>query len=164
MSKAYQDLVDSYPLLFSKEEGESQFPISLFGFECDIGWYNIIRASFEEVYSNYEHQLSLYKSWKSFIPCERYSQKQLDLLVEEYKQKTEEEKEKLPIILQIKEKYGTLRVYSSYEDERVRAIFSMAEKMSGVTCEICGNAGMTYRVGWHRTLCPEHAKEMGKIN
>lgn len=160
MKRSYQDLVESYPLLFTKEEGEAHLPISLFGFECDIGWYNIIRACFEEICSNYEHQLSLYSSWKKFSPCERYSQEQLDLLVEEYKQKTEEEKEKLPIILQIKEKYGTLRIYSSYEDERVRAIFSMAERMSQVTCEICGNAGTTYRIGWHRTLCSEHAKEM----
>jgi len=37
----------------------------------------------------------------------------------------------------------------------------MAESISGVTCEVCGNHGATHYTGWHRTLCDHHAKEAG---
>jgi hypothetical protein len=34
----------------------------------------------------------------------------------------------------------------------------MAEGMSGVTCEECGNPGKTVGGGWLTTLCKEHAE------
>jgi len=33
----------------------------------------------------------------------------------------------------------------------------MAESMSGVTCEECGNPGKSHGNGWITTLCDEHA-------
>jgi hypothetical protein len=37
----------------------------------------------------------------------------------------------------------------------------MAESMSGVTCEVCGNVGRQRGGGWIRTLCDEHAEKAG---
>jgi hypothetical protein len=31
--------------------------------------------------------------------------------------------------------------------------------MTELTCEVCGNKGETYEMGWHKTLCPTHAVE-----
>jgi proline racemase len=35
----------------------------------------------------------------------------------------------------------------------------MAEAMSAVTCEVCGNPGKLVGGGWVRTLCETHAEE-----
>ena len=57
---------------------------------------------------------------------------------------------------QVKEKFGTLRFYYTGGDDKVRGMVSMAESMSGVTCEECGNPGTTSIGGYIRTLCKEH--------
>ena len=54
---------------------------------------------------------------------------------------------------QVKEKWGTLRLYYEVGDEFVRGVISMAEAMSAVTCEICGSPGKTNDIGWLSTLC-----------
>lgn len=57
------------------------------------------------------------------------------------------------IAVQIKEKFGTLRFYYDGGDEAVKGIVSMAEAMSGCTCEDCGKPGKRTGNGWVRTLC-----------
>ena len=54
---------------------------------------------------------------------------------------------------QVKEKWGTLRLYYSGGDEFVMGVISMAEAMSAVTCERCGSPGKTNDSGWLSTLC-----------
>jgi hypothetical protein len=71
----------------------------------------------------------------------------------------EEEKEKLPKIAQIKEKFGTLRWYVNNADKTSQKIIDFAELMSENTCEVCGEYGKTYTTGWHKTLCLKHAIE-----
>ena len=59
---------------------------------------------------------------------------------------------------QIKEKYGTLRVYTDGGDEYIRGVIRMAEEMSAVTCEVTGAPGEMCRKGiWVRTLSREQA-------
>lgn len=62
---------------------------------------------------------------------------------------------------QIKEKFGTLRFYYHGGDEVIDGMVRMAESMSGVTCETCGNPGQMRNGGWVRTLCDKHAEEQG---
>ncbi len=59
---------------------------------------------------------------------------------------------------QVKEKFGTLRFYYSGGDDYISGLCSMAESMSAVTCEECGNPGKTVGGGWLTTLCKEHAE------
>jgi hypothetical protein len=59
---------------------------------------------------------------------------------------------------QVKEKFGTLRFYYSGGDDYIGGLCSMAESMSEVTCEECGNPGKTVGGGWLTTLCKEHAE------
>jgi len=57
------------------------------------------------------------------------------------------------VAVQIKEKFGTLRLYHDGGDDYCRGVVEMAEVMSGCTCEICGSPGRTAGAGWIRTLC-----------
>jgi hypothetical protein len=54
---------------------------------------------------------------------------------------------------QIKEKFGSLRVYATGGDEYCHGIIAMATSMSYITCEECGNPGRSREGGWIRTLC-----------
>jgi outer membrane protein assembly factor BamA len=63
------------------------------------------------------------------------------------------------LVIQVKEKYGTLRFYYDGGDEKIDGMVRMAEAMSAVTCEVCGNAGKFRGRGWYYTSCDEHARE-----
>lgn len=55
--------------------------------------------------------------------------------------------------LQIKEKFGTLRLYHHGGDSYCEGVIDMAEAMSAVTCEQCGAPGKPNDGGWISTLC-----------
>lgn len=60
--------------------------------------------------------------------------------------------------VQIKEKFGTLRLYYNGGDEYVEGVCSMAEAMSDCICEVTGARGSLCKAGtWLRTLSPEEA-------
>lgn len=74
--------------------------------------------------------------------------------------KSEEEK---IYITQIKEKYGTLRIYVSYGTDELFNMIDKAEEESAHTCEFCGtkeNVGQT--TGWITTLCHDCIKNLSK--
>jgi hypothetical protein len=64
-------------------------------------------------------------------------------------------------ILQVKEKWGGLRIYTNNTDverhDEVDLIIETAASECEVTCEECGNPG-TFRedLSWMKTLCDEH--------
>lgn len=62
--------------------------------------------------------------------------------------------------LQIKEKFGGLRLYFSGDPgELGREIIDAAEHVSAHICETCGRPGrMRRRGGWWTTSCDEHAR------
>ena len=59
------------------------------------------------------------------------------------------------ILAQVKEKYGTLRMYTHNDDAGniVYAVLEFAEARSGWTCELCGDRGETAGTGWLTTRC-----------
>ena len=67
----------------------------------------------------------------------------------------------LPKIQQVKEKFGTLRFYVNSADDVTRALIDMAESLSTITCEVCGNRGTMRKGGWLRVLCNQHAEAGG---
>jgi hypothetical protein len=93
------------------------------GFECGDGWFNILN----QLMGNIQHHID----WK--------------------------EKQGKPVpqvtLDQVKEKFGTLRFYYTGGDEYIRGMVTMAEAMSGTTCESCGNPGEQTRGGWIKTIC-----------
>jgi len=60
-------------------------------------------------------------------------------------------------ILQIKEKFGGLRLYVGHIDGsdsmEIEKIVRHAEKECGLTCEYCGCTGRWRKLNWQKTLC-----------
>lgn len=66
-------------------------------------------------------------------------------------------------VLQMKEKFGTLRFYYSGGNDRIRGLVDMTENLSGSVCEICGTLGTLCKHGkgsWIKTLCEDCAGRM----
>ena len=61
-------------------------------------------------------------------------------------------------VLQIKEKFGGLRVYhnSNINYDALHIAILKAEMDSYKSCDVCGNAGTLTRDGWWRVRCDEH--------
>lgn len=55
--------------------------------------------------------------------------------------------------LQIKEKFGTLRLYLSEETPFIGGVIAMAEEMSSCICDECGHPGKSKALGWLKTRC-----------
>lgn len=65
-----------------------------------------------------------------------------------------------PEVLQVKEKFGTLRYYMAGLGEgKMSQIIQEAEDKSAVTCEVCGTPGTLCTEGWFYTACPKHSRK-----
>ena len=60
------------------------------------------------------------------------------------------------VVEQIKEKFGTLRFYYSGGDEYIDGLVTMAEAISGKTCDVCGGPGRLTGKSWLATRCEKH--------
>ena len=56
-------------------------------------------------------------------------------------------------VAQVKQKYGSLRFYIDGGDDYVEGLIRMAELMSAVTCEECGDTGKQNSKGWITAKC-----------
>ena len=105
-----------------------------FGYECSKGWHPIIEDAFDEM--------------SSII-------RDMDAVSRAYMHDNFR-------ILQVKEKYGGLRIYVSAETDEIADIIKRAEDRAYRTCEECGEYGvMTIRGGWYQTLCEPCAEKRG---
>jgi hypothetical protein len=80
-------------------------------------------------------------------------------VIDEAKVKMDEEAEKVPTVVQVKEKFGTLSFYVQGASEEHYNYISFAESMSGNTCEECGSPGKRLGRGWIYTACEDHARD-----
>jgi hypothetical protein len=65
-------------------------------------------------------------------------------------------------VLQIKEKFGQLRVYMAGFNDDIEEIINRYEDISKITCEACGEIGdICIKDHWLKTLCPKHLEEYG---
>jgi hypothetical protein len=63
------------------------------------------------------------------------------------------------VLTQVKEKFGTLRIYYNGGSEAFAQAVNEAERASANVCEDCGQPGSTRDVGgWLRTVCDNHVK------
>lgn len=67
-------------------------------------------------------------------------------------------------IVQVKEKFGGLRVYYDRGTPEFHDLVDALEVDSFSTCELCGASGETSSWGgyWYLTLCPAHGEEKAK--
>ena len=158
-------LVARYPLIFRDRNGDMRTTLMCWGFECGDGWYNIIDVLCGKLSSEYLSAKSRYDFIKDKVGEKLYggsgdiiTQGEIDLR----KQIVDEEAAKVPVAVQVKEKFGGLRFYVNGATDKHWSYINFAESMSYRTCEQCGNPGKTYTDGWHMTLCDIHAAMNGK--
>jgi hypothetical protein len=157
-------LCAAYPLIFKDRHENMQNTAMCWGFECGDGWYNIIdtlcgmlTSEYRGAKSRYDH-LAEVGIGNVLYGTKTVTQESLD----EAKTKLDEETLKVPVAVQVKEKFGGLRFYVQAATDKHYNYISFAESMSYRTCEECGNPGKTYTDGWHMTLCDIHAAMNGK--
>ena len=120
-----QQLIDIYPELFSNPN--PRMPFALFGFECEDGWFDILKDLITEIKEKTKNEL-----FKFGLDDEIYPLR----------------------VDQIKEKYGTLRFYTNFCNERIDRLIRDAEEKSATTCEACGNPGsMRKEARWLSVRC-----------
>lgn len=71
-----------------------------------------------------------------------------------------------PKILQIKEKFGGLRIYVSNSDRYISGLILDAENKASITCEFCGTSNPDDDIKarnnrWIKTLCAKCEAERG---
>lgn len=67
-------------------------------------------------------------------------------------------------IVQVKEKFGGLRIYTDVLNKELDTVIQKVGRESFTICEECGNVGKLRDGGWYRTLCDEHAGGREPIN
>ena len=140
-------LCEKYPKMMVNRNKPMQETAMCWGFECGDGWYNILN----QLMGNIQHHID----WK---------EKQRDWAIRFNSTATPEDLRPVPDTIpqvtldQVKEKFGTLRFYYSGGDDYIRGMVTLAEAMSGTTCEECGNPGERRGGGWIYTACDAHTK------
>jgi len=158
-------LCAKYPLIFKDRNADMRTTAMCWGLECGDGWYNIIDVLCGLLTSDYRQAQSRYESIKDLVDQPRWEGSK-DIVtqekIDEAKAKLDEETLKVPVAVQVKEKFGGLRFYVQAATDKHYQYISFAESMSYRTCEECGAPGKTYTDGWHTTLCDIHAAMAGK--
>jgi hypothetical protein len=157
-------LCAKYPLIFKDRNENMQNTAMCWGFECGDGWYNIIDTLCGLLTSDYRQAKERY-DYRAEVGVggilygtKTVTQEDLD----DAKAKFDVETAKVPVAVQVKEKFGGLRFYVQAATDKHYNYISFAESMSYHTCEICGNPGKRYTDGWHTTLCDIHASMMNR--
>ena len=113
-------------------------------------------------------EINYYKEWDGY-GWEGIWKKYLEKLFELYDNKWSEETKKYFQFLEIKEKYGQLRIYTSFTDTE-EDLESKAEMLSEWTCMKCGKQPRDSRGrhiiwrGWAGNYCKDCAKKENKEN
>jgi hypothetical protein len=122
-------LCERYPKMMVNRNKPMQETCMCWGFECGDGWFNIL----DQLMGNIQHHID----WKN---------------------KNGEVVHQVTLN-QVKEKFGSLRFYYTGGDDYIDGMVTMAESMSGVTCEECGLPGTQTQGGWIKTACAAHRGE-----
>lgn len=178
-------LCTTYPKMFVNRDKSMMETCMCWGFECGNGWFNILNQLCQNIQHHVdwrEHQIDGANKYNQMVTqCKAGI---YDLFEEENKEITDQvyKEKKLRTIIdsdcikvpdsipqvtldQVKEKFGTLRFYYTGGDDYIRGLVSMAESMSGVTCEECGNLASTdypESGGWINTTCDPCKEKRGR--
>ena len=169
-------LCEKYPKMMVNRDKPMMETCMCWGFECGDGWFNIL----DQLMGNIQHHIDWKEKQRTSAMAynlmaaqakegnfDLFDDSMKDLNNPEYKAKRLNEviagdfrpvPESIPQVTldQIKEKFGTLRFYYTGGDDIIDGMVRMAESMSAVTCETCGNPGQQRGGGWIRTLCDHH--------
>lgn len=148
--KELKNLLNKYPELFKNQP---------YSFSCGDGWFEILDCLFGII----SHRLSRYQEVvKIKLSVIARGEEPLPWIAEYFEKNKKDPLESFKF-LQLKEKFGGLRIYWECDpfDDRAEIVgaVSMAESMSYRICEKCGFPGDTKEIGnWMKTLCERHQK------
>jgi hypothetical protein len=146
----FEELAKRWPDLFQKS-GDFEFSIN-------EGWYGIIDILCSMLSYRVENAKARLKyamenpDAKFVKPIATLEKDVVDAIKE------------LPVIAQVKEKFGTLRFYVDGGTPEMHNYIEFAEAMTSITCEVCGNPGTSRTGGWIRVLCDTHSREQDERN
>lgn len=104
-------------------------------------WKKLV-TDFPAIYSEYRWKPEIGDGWE---PVLRRLSEGLNKLPE------------IPVLVQVKEKFGALRFYIGNGSDEAYRLINIAERESSVTCEYCDSLGeLDGSKGWLKTVCPEH--------
>jgi hypothetical protein len=166
-------LCEKYPKMMVNRNKNMQETCMCWGFECGDGWFNIL----DQLMGNIQHYIDWKEKQRKWAmdynemaaQCKAgnfdlFEASMKDLTDQAFKEKRLGEivagdfrsvPESIPQVTldQVKEKFGTLRFYYTGGDDRIDGMVSLAESMTGVICEECGNVGKRRGGGWVHTFC-----------
>ena len=174
-----KQLCENFPKMFKDRRGRTHEADTCWGFEHGDGWFNIIWALCSNIQGHIDAQEKLRQEAIRFNHMRadmldgdftafelKYGSTYDDEFVQIRRKQIMEENPwvvrnqvEQVVVEQVKEKFGSLRFYYRGGDDAIDGMVRMAESMSVVTCEVCGNAGKIRRNGWLRSLCDKHASK-----
>jgi len=142
----FEELAKKYPALMKKSL------VKYIG--VGPGWYKII----DDLCANL---CAKYLELEAKLPAlSKPTTIEEEILKKEIEQELSKLEENLPAFTDIKEKFGTLRVYCMYGDDTAYDFIDIAENSSRAICEKCGRPGILDDThGWTKVLCELHRKE-----
>jgi hypothetical protein len=177
-------LCERYPKMMVNRNKNMQETCMCWGFECGDGWFNIL----DQLMGSIKHQIDwkekqrigaikynemaaqakagnfdLFEEDMKALPNDEYKEKRLaEIVAGDFRTVPDS----IPQVTldQVKEKFGTLRFYYSGGDDYIDGMVSLAESLTGVTCESCGNVGERRGGGWVHTYCTpcEEKRELAR--
>jgi hypothetical protein len=151
-------LYEKYPALFYEKDLDMTLTAMCWGICCGDGWYNILDTLCSLIKNEVERPHKYIKKYNQILSNPNLQ----DYIRPFYIDQIEKEKQNIiePIkITQIKQKFGTLRFYINSHNKKIQNYITFAEKISAVTCEICGAPGTLSESGFSKARCKKHKKE-----
>jgi len=153
--------------MFRNRYGDMRTTAMCWGFSCGDGWFDIINNLCHLICSDWLRVKKDYDEVRDRVGLRRFEwagDKEWNHIVTEEdvafaKQRMEEEREKIPVVTQVKEKFGGLRFYVSAATDEQFAYIRFAEEMSLTTCDVCGDRGRPTKDGWIVTRCNKHLQD-----
>lgn len=152
-------LCQQYPLIFKNRHGSPRETLMCFGFEVGDGWFDLIDTTCALLCDRYHRAKTDYERLRKYEGLAPYKGGEVvtAVAVEKARLSMSQAAETVPVAIQIKEKYGTLRFYVDGGDTTAQAYIDFAEAYSARLCDVCGAPGKTTGKGWVQTRCEAHA-------
>jgi len=159
-------LVTKYQPLYRDRFGDMKTTAMCWGFEIQSGWFDIIDTLSYQLCSDWLYQKERYDAVKGRVGELKYpdephwknvNEPVTQEMIDDARRLMDEEAEKIPVVSQVKEKFGGLRFYVYGATDEQYGMIRLAEAMSYKVCEVCGSRGKPNRDGgWISTRCKEH--------